>query len=93
MTFLLPPNRGTVPCNGGSALWQGGGYGGRRAAFIGADRLGAEQGGAHQPPTELTNSPSTTRLQVPTNTKTPPTTNRTPTHQPPPTQHKAPGTN
>ena len=31
-----------------AALWQGGGGAeGRRAAFIGADRLGAEQGGAH----------------------------------------------
>ena len=43
------------------ALWQGGGYGGRRAAFIGADRLGAELGGAHQPPAQ--HQPPTTNHQ------------------------------
>ena len=66
---------------GGAALWQGGGYGGRRAAFIGADRLGAELGGAHQPPpsqhqhhhVQPRTTTNTTQHQPPTTTNTTPT--------------------
>ena len=48
-----------------AALWQGGGGAeGRRAAFIGADRLGAELGGAHQPPAQHHHQPPTTNILI-----------------------------